>query len=718
MRVFVGVVLCALALAGCGGGGSSTPFGLDARVTASGLNIPIEPPSGSSTQARAVVAFPGIRIPGPTFFTGSGDNSRRFFVTDRNGVITVFDNRADVQSTSVFMDLSSRVDDSTGENGMLGLVFDPDFSSNRYFYVSYVYVPDSSNPNPSARTVRVSRFQANAALTAASASSERVVLEYAHPVGEHFGGWIGFGPETDRRTLYISAGDGGNETLVENTSSFFGKILRIRLNLNADCSNKNCYSIPGDNPFGTEVWSMGFRNPWRCSFDRIGNGNLWCGDVGQSNFEEINLVKRGANHGWPYFEGNQRYGTHSRNPADFEPPVYAYPHSVGVAVIGGYVYRGNLMPGLRGRYLYTDFVNTTLWSLQADGTNEVAAPSFAGQDRYVYTMGQDDVGEVYAVNDQGVIYRFEAGSGGGPGGPTMPSTLSATGLFDSTAALTPKPFLIDYTVNAPFWSDGAGKKRWFVLPGTQTITFSADGAWSFPVGTITVKHFELPNAGGGNTRLETRVMVHRTDGWVGFSYRWRADESDADLVPEGGASGTYGTQTWAFPSRAQCLQCHTAATGRVLGLNTRQFNGNHTYAATSLSDNQLRALNHIGIFSADIGTSSQYGAMPDPRNASVPLQDRAKAYLDTNCSVCHRPGGPTPVNMDLRYDTALSAMNIVGVAAAQAGLQRVAPGNPAGSDIVRRTSSSDASVRMPPLGVQVVDEEAVQLLSAWITGVQ
>ena len=160
--------------------------------------------------------------------------------------------------------------------------------------------------------------------------------------------------------------------------------------------------------------------------------------------------------------------------------------------------------------------------------------------------------------------------------------------------------------------------------------------------------------------------------------------------------------------------CHTAVTGRVLGLNTRQFNRSHGYAATGRSDNQLRTLNHIGVFSSDIGGAGEYGTMPDPRDGAASLQDRAKAYLDSNCSICHQPNGPTPVSMDLRYATSLADMRLVGVTTETAA---GAPGNHSSSDLWRRVSSTGAN-RMPPLGVGVVDAEAVQMLSAWIDGLQ
>ena len=718
---------------GGGGGGNTTPFGLDERVTATGLNIPIEPPAGGSAgQIGAIKPFPGLSQPGATSLVAAGDGSNRFFTTDRNGVVRVFNIDAGVTQATNVVDLSAKVDDSVGEGAMLGLAFDPGFASNRYFYVSYVEAGgrlDCGVADPG-RKVRVSRFQMNSVGgSVADPASETTVLVYDHPSCDHFGGWLGFGPDG---MLYISTGDAGNSHLVQDTSTVFGKILRVQVGSNGG------YTVPSGNPIpGNPMWAYGFRNPWRCSFDRdasTADGNLWCGDVGQASREEVNRIKKGANYGWPIYEGELEYNNPTDRPySDFEPPILAYPHQAtgsgisGGAVIGGFIYRGSAMPSMRGRYLFTDWTARSLWAIQLDASGNFVAntevatgleanPGSPGGEAQIQAFGEDQNGELYAVTGFGVVFGFEeTGGGGGGGGPTMPATLSATGLFTDTAALTPAPFLIDYDVNAALWSDGASKRRWFVLPGSQTITFSADDAWSFPVGTITVKHFDLPLAGGGTRRLETRVMVHRTDGWVGFTYRWRSDNSDADLLTTG-ATATYNdainpatnaqtTLTWTFPSQAQCLNCHTSATGRVLGLNTRQFNGNHTYAATGRSDNQLRTLNHIGIFASDIGAASQYSAMPDPKGSSGTLEARARAYLDANCSICHRPNGPTPVNMDLRYATSLADMNISGV---------VTPGNHEQSELWQRANSSDASFRMPPLAVQMIDAEAVQLLSEWI----
>jgi uncharacterized repeat protein (TIGR03806 family) len=712
IRALAGAICASLLLASCGGGGGAggdsdrgSAYGIDSRAAVSGLNVPIDA-SGGSGAVTLIDAFPNFKVPDATFITGARDGTNRLFVTFKSGRIAVFaNNSASTAPSGYFLDIADRVDSSTGESGLFGLAFDPAFASNGYFYVTY-----STRRTP--RTVRLSQFKVAApGASTANASTERVVLEYDHSEVAHFGGWIGFGPEAN--TLYLSTGDNVQGQVAQSTGNLFGKILRMRIN----AANAN-YSVPSDNPFGSGnlVWALGFRNPWRCSFDRAGNGNLWCGDVGQSTREEINLVRRGANHGWPFFEGTlpfEQPGT--RNASEFAAPVYEYDHNGGIAaVIGGYVYRGSAVPGLVGRYLFGDYILPGLNALRVDATGSLLERSVASSSLPdIKSFGEDDAGEVHVLAGEGTIYRLQANAGGGAA-PTMPATLSATGLFSDTAALSAAPFLIDYSVNAPFWSDGAIKRRWFMVPDGQRVGFTADDNWSFPVGSITVKHFEL-----GTTRVETRVMVHRTDGWAGYTYRWRADQRDADLLSAGATANIAG-QSWTFPSRAECLSCHTSATGRVLGLTTRQINRNHSYAASGRSDNQLRTLAHIGVLGGNVESAGGYSAMPDPRDASAPLADRARAYLDTNCSICHRPNGPTPVNMDLRYTTALDATRLVNVApeaSSSNGVVRVRPGNHAASNLWQRVQAT-GSERMPPLGVAVVDAEAVQLLSTWIDGLQ
>ena len=714
-----GAVLLALLLGACGGSGggaSSDVYGLESRVTPSGVQIPTEDGVDDNTDLKAVDAFPGLTFPEPTYLTHAGDGSGRLFVTQRIGKISVInDIGVGRPRVSTFLDISTRVDSRTPEVGLLGVTFDPAFEDNGYFYVYYLTVTTAGT-----RKSRVSRFRTSSSdSNVADPASERVMLEVDQPYEYHFGGWMDFGPDG---MFYISTGDGGLGFESQDTASSRGKILRVQVNADGG------YSIPPDNPFGNATWAYGFRNPWRCGFDRV-TGLLWCGDVGQLAREEINVVKRGGNYGWNQYEGSKRNLDAARPFSEFQPPLHEYDRSTGLSVIGGYVYRGSALPNLVGRYLYTDLGSSSLWAIETRSDGGISSFSVVanGLDTVV-SFGEDEAGEIYALSFSGVVSRFERASGATTTA-SMPATLSATGLFTDLVNLNAAPGVIDYEVNSPLWSDGADKRRWLLLPGNETIGFSAGDAWSFPVGTITVKHFQLPVAGGGATRVETRVMVHRPSGWSGYTYRWRPDQSDADLMVGSGRAfydtvdsltGRARRVAWSFPSRSQCMNCHTQAAGRVLGLNTLQFNRGHAYERSGRSDNQLRAFNHVGMFSQDIGDAGQYAAMPDPADATATLENRAKSYLAVNCSVCHRPGGPATVDIDFRYATPVAEMNLVREPARSPltpGSLLVKPGSPAESDLWRRVSANDET-RMPPLATTISDERAVKLLSDWITGLQ
>ncbi|HEX3134167.1 MAG TPA: PQQ-dependent sugar dehydrogenase [Planctomycetota bacterium] len=248
----------------------------------------------------------------------------------------------------------------------------------------------------------------------------------------------------------------------------------------------------------------------------------------------------------------------------------------------------------------------------------------------------------------GMDYRPPVSGIAMPAGVTgsLPATLSATGVFSTPSSLTVKPGVVPYTVNSPLWSDNASKLRWVALPGTGKIGFNATGEFTWPGGTVLVKHFEIAKAAGGTRRLETRLLVLDAAGTNGYgvTYKWRADNSDADLVVAGGAdevlSDVSGGQTWRYPSRDQCLVCHTATAGFVLGPKTRQLNGAFTYP-TGRSDNQLRTWNYLQMFGTRIDESAISGL-----RRTVPLTDtaasvetRVRSYLDSNCAQCHRPGG-------------------------------------------------------------------------------
>src|SRR3954465_7931079 len=254
----------------------------------------------------------------------------------------------------------------------------------------------------------------------------------------------------------------------------------------------------------------------------------------------------------------------------------------------------------------------------------------------------------------------------------MPKLLSETGAFESVRHLQVSAGLIPYTLNVSFWSDGARKQRWIMVPdkGGAAIDFAPSGEWKFPIGTVFVKHFEMGTDEANPKqvkRLETRLLVcNATGGVYGVTYKWREDNSDAELLNTNltetisikTAEGLK-TQAWYYPSRIDCLTCHTKLTGGVLGVKTRQMNCNFTYAPGK-TDNQIRTWNHIGLLrpkieEATIGTLAHLAA---PNERLVSSEERARSWLDANCAHCHRPGG-TVAYFDARYDTPLEKQGLI-----------------------------------------------------------
>ena len=291
--------------------------------------------------------------------------------------------------------------------------------------------------------------------------------------------------------------------------------------------------------------------------------------------------------------------------------------------------------------------------------------------------------------------------------------LSATGCVNASNATLPASGLIPYTPNAPFWSDGAAKERWIGLPNGQNITVGADGDWDFPNGTVLMKNFRLDNR-----LIETRLFMRHPDGvWAGYSYEWNAQQTDATLV-RGGKQVTISGQTWIYPSEGQCLQCHTEAAGRSLGLETRQLASNIRYPQTGRDAHQLVTLNTINLLTPPIANPRRPGPYPNPAGTSGTLGERARSYLHTNCAQCHRPNGPSTSSMDLRYSTALADTHACDVAPGLGDLgitnaRLIAPGAATRSVLIERMSRRDAH-GMPPLGSAQVDAAGAALLTDWV----
>ena len=306
--------------------------------------------------------------------------------------------------------------------------------------------------------------------------------------------------------------------------------------------------------------------------------------------------------------------------------------------------------------------------------------------------------------------------------------------------MIPTNGLIPYNPNTPLWSDGAVKTRWMALPyngGSDTtgqqIGFATNGEWSFPSGTVFVKHFALvtdeTNSNAPLRRLETRLLVRDINSAVyGVTYKWRADNSDADLLATSlsenilitNATGVR-TQMWYYPSPADCLQCHKPVANYVLGLKTRQLNGNLTYPSTGVTDNQLRAFNRLGLLNPAIDEAQipTYSQMVSVTNLAADITNRFRSYVDANCAQCHRPGGVTHASFDARYDTPLASQGIVnGTVVTSLGIDnpRVVTPHDIWRSILYQRANVRTAIQMPPLASNLVDSNAMAVFVAFING--
>lgn len=363
-----------------------------------------------------VVNLTGPGLVQPVDITGCGDNSGRLFITEKRGTIRIIENGAVLPD--FFLNIQSQVMNS-GERGLLGLAFHPQYPDSPYIYVNYVIAGTITN--------RISRFSLNP--NNAYDIDESTELELLTQMGvqaNHKAGDLAFGPDG---FLYIGMGDGGGgfdpEDTGQDTSTLLGKMLRIDINSKTPPLN---YSIPSTNPYvggpgRDEIWAIGLRNPWRISFDRE-NGDFWIADVGQNAWEEVNWLPNGtppgSNFGWDCYEGNGHAIEPQNCPGGtiFTWPLFEYPHNCnpcpngyGASLSGGFVYRGAMFPALYGYYVFADYVSNYVWALRPAASNppyEVVVQNGAGMVSGIVTFGEGDDGEMYASNLAGTLYSVGA----------------------------------------------------------------------------------------------------------------------------------------------------------------------------------------------------------------------------------------------------------------------------------------------------------------------
>jgi glucose/arabinose dehydrogenase len=669
-----------------------------------------------------------------------------------------------------------------------GLAFHPDFLKNGYLYLGSngpVTAEDRDIPGQrfkpgAAKTTRISRFAVSRQPPyACDPQSEKVIIEW--PSNGHNGGDLAFGRDG---MLYISSGDGtadsDTDLAGQDLSKLTAKVLRIDVDRP---TNDKAYGIPPDNPFlktagaRPETWAYGLRNPWRLHIDPK-SGDLWVGNNGQDLWESLYLVERGANYGWSLVEGTHPfYPQRRQGPTPISKPIAEHSHAEARSLTGGLAYHGARLAELRGTYLYGDWSTGKIWGIRHDKGKVTWHKELADTTLQITGFGLDSRGELLIVDYGGGLYTIEPTPAQKP--VKFPTRLSETGLFASVKEHRPDEALIPYSVNAPLWSDGADKERFIALPGQSKIDFTGERGWGFPEGAVLVKTFMLAVDNNPRRPIETRLLTFQDGKWAGYSYEWNDAQTDAVLLPAAGkdrpytvadssAPGGKRQQVWHYPSRAECLVCHSRAAHFVLGPSVLQMNRDHDYAG--IVDNQLRALEHIGVFRVgsleylrearrdtaparravepllgpglrryledrsaaleeavrkdEVFTdhlpkpADRYPRLVDPYDRGHSLEARARSYLHANCAQCHVTAGGGNSPIDLEFTTPRQRMRLIGARPQHQTFEIedarvVTPGSADRSVLYQRLSRRGPG-QMPPLATSLVDRPAAELLREWI----
>nr|WP_226895580.1 PQQ-dependent sugar dehydrogenase [Luteolibacter marinus] len=778
-------------------------FTTNARFDSDFVSLPPTPPVGA---LRIEDALPGITFDAPHGFSLVPGDERMLFVVEGDGrVILIPDMTAPAKVEVV--NLTASVQHDNNELACKGIAVHPDWQNNGQIYVTY---------NSSAGTVRLSRFTC---LTSPpfTAGPEEILIEQDNDDAYHNIGSCEFGPDG---YLYVAFGDEGTQQDGHNNSQHVDRnlwscIIRIDVDLHPGSLAPNpdpgpdpyagpdpggqsndadltiprpggaaLYAIPPDNPLvgatefngitldagqvRTEIFAMGLRNPWQFSAeDNDGNGSvdeLWVGDVGRSNREEIDVFLPGENGGWGWREGTaagQRAGDDlnvaPESAATLVEPLWDYGHGggpyQGQSITGGFVYRGTAIPGLTGKYLCADYVSGNIWSIERTGGPPLVE-RLAGEVAIVGLLPDPVTGGVLLLDrgnngtnpGTGSIKRLVVGVDDSSFSPT----LASTNFFADLGDLTPNPGGNSYQPNLRFWSDHAEKSRWFLVKNTtDTVGYSENGPWSFPEGMIWVKHFDYPTewesftrtiagqsytdrrpaAGSPRRRLETRFLVRTDAGSYGISYRWNAinggTQDDAVLVGDHGddlqvditVDGVPSQVAWQIPSRSACITCHTPEAGHALSFNSRQLNAAGNIAG--IGGNQLEALDLAGYLA---GLTADPAILPRhyrPDESDQNLETRVRSYLDVNCAYCHQSGGTGGGLWDGRASLSLMQTGLLHGMPVEApidpGDRLVVAGNVPHSIVFNRVLGANGYNRMPPLATTVPDLEGAELIADWIT---
>ena len=722
---------------------------------------------------RAVRAYPNLKLEWPVDVQVE-PGSKRFVIIEESGAYGPTQiRRSQDNPNAEGLSLIAEPNEVA-----YSIAFHPRFESNGFMYVGSNYKTEANGHRS-----RVRRYRLNTPPTE-ELSTPVTILEWDS--NGHNGAAITFGQDG---MMYVTSGDGTADSdqnvAGQNLSHLLSKVLRIDVDHTGvgDSESGATYSVPKDNPFvgwnnvRPETWAYGLRNPWRITTDKK-TGQIWVGNNGQDMFEQVYLLERGANYGWSVFEGsNPFYSNRTLGPTPHVKPTVEHPHSESRSLTGGVVYYGQRLPELQGAYIYGDYSTGKIWGVKHDGKKILWQREIADTTLQISSISFDHDGELIVVDHrgekQGGLYHLV---------PittldsdyTFPRKLSDTGLFEDISTHKMADGVVPYSVNAPFWSDNAIKSRFVALPESGTIQFADQWSWDFPESTVIVKSFQLElkeNVSDSRRWIETRLLTKQQGEWVGYSYAWNDEQTDATLVESAGkdqsfeiltSTGSVQRQLWRYPSRTECMVCHTRAARYVLGLSTLQMNRLHDYGGGVVM-NQLEAFETMGLFQAswvenakaamraellsqgigketvekDLSTlkvnsdqlpvrsksllgqsCNKFERLVDPYDSNQDVGIRARSFMHANCAYCHIESGGGNAQMDLAYWTSKEKMKVLGVTPIHHhfGLENaklIEPGSADNSVIVRRVGTRDNG-KMPPIGSSMVDERAVAMLREWI----
>lgn len=710
---------------------------------------------------KSVRVFPDAKFNHPALIARC-PGTDRLFVGEQEGYLYSLANKPDAKK-ELFFDLRkeiSTVDKLPGAKDvgeLYGLVFHPKFVENRFCFICYTLRPKQPKGDRFDDGSRVSRFKVtDANPPRVDPASEEIILTFVG--GGHNGGDLHFGPDG---MLYITTGDAASPSppdplsTGQDCSDLLSSVLRI--DINPKDPGKS-YAIPPDNPFigmpdvRPEIWAYGFRNPWRMSFDRK-TGDLWLGDVGWELWEMVHKIEKGGNYGWSIMEARQPIKADQKiGPTPIRPPAIELPHTIAASVTGGYVYRGKKLPELVGSYIFGDWETRRIWAARFEDDRLKEMPEIVKPMVRPSAFGEDNDGEIYYADyDTGFLYTLARNEVVGAN-TNFPTKLSETGLFKDVKKHETAEGVIPFFPNAQQWQDGARARHYLALPGISSVTLHTEPRpipgqvfWHnfrmhFPKDAVLVKTISLDTM-SGERRVETQILHWDGEDWRGYSYQWRDNQSEADLVPADGAekplmvedfrvSGGKREQLWTFHSRTQCLSCHNAWAEYALAFNVGQLNMSHLVGSAS---NQMIRLTREGYISR-----VDKGGKPLPpfdntsvlKEVSIPgefhpsgrqhtIEERARGYLHANCAHCHRfGGGGGQVVLELDYSKSLKEAGILDARPKQGDFgipdaRLIAPGDPTRSVVLYRMAKFGRG-RMPHLGSEFPDRAGITAVGLWI----